>query len=465
MRLARWLPATVLIGVFACGRNTQVSLDGAECHEQQATESVLPSEAALQASSPEAIVAALECRRCHSVVELPGANPDKAIGEESGGASHSPQQTIGVLQAKDCVGCHAQTLDRDAALRDLHSVQDVVGDLPPSIHSFKINYLLFAPPLHHHGRLRRDWVARYLRRPHAVRPRLAGRMPRLPLSDAQVQILAEWLGTEDDDADEPLEVDEAQLATGKTLYLSQGCPSCHVYSTSLLSAEQAGSPAPQHLHYSKAAASAASPLVEARRAAVALAPELAHTRDRMTEESLVSWLEDPSRLAPGTEMPATRLPRDDLGALAHFILAAPLATRSPPPPPVAPPLLSRRVRWSEVEQKVFRASCWHCHADPDFAHGEGGPGNTGGFGYKGRQIVLADLISLRSGGVDREGQPQSLVSTKDGESLLVRSLLARHAEEAGRPVEGITGMPLGLPPLPMDDIALVRTWIAQGAKR
>ena len=39
---------------------------------------------------------------------------------------------------------------------------------------------------------------------------------------------------------------------------------------------------------------------------------------------------------------------------------------------------------------------------------------------------------------------------------------ARHAEEAGRPDPAVRGMPLGLPPIPLEDIQLVESWIAQG---
>jgi hypothetical protein len=43
--------------------------------------------------------------------------------------------------------------------------------------------------------------------------------------------------------------------------------------------------------------------------------------------------------------------------------------------------------------------------------------------------------------------------------------MARYAEEAGKPNAEVRGMPLGLPPVPLDDIKLVVTWIAQGRRR
>lgn len=51
-----------------------------------------------------------------------------------------------------------------------------------------------------------------------------------------------------------------------------------------------------------------------------------------------------------------------------------------------------------------------------------------------------------------------------GVALLVRALLARQDEEAGQPVLDVRGMPLGLPALDPEDIRLVETWVAQGAR-
>ena len=55
--------------------------------------------------------------------------------------------------------------------------------------------------------------------------------------------------------------------------------------------------------------------------------------------------------------------------------------------------------------------------------------------------------------------------TSDGTPRLVAALMARHAEVAGEPNPEVRGMPLGLPPLPIEDIQLVVTWIEQGRSR
>jgi hypothetical protein len=49
---------------------------------------------------------------------------------------------------------------------------------------------------------------------------------------------------------------------------------------------------------------------------------------------------------------------------------------------------------------------------------------------------------------------------------IVEALVARH-REVENPTEhgGVRGMPLGMPPLSFEDIRLVESWIAQGARR
>jgi hypothetical protein len=50
----------------------------------------------------------------------------------------------------------------------------------------------------------------------------------------------------------------------------------------------------------------------------------------------------------------------------------------------------------------------------------------------------------------------------DGTPRIVASLWARHREIAGKPDPNVRGMPLGLPPLPPEEIQLFATWVAQG---
>ena len=63
-----------------------------------------------------------------------------------------------------------------------------------------------------------------------------------------------------------------------------------------------------------------------------------------------------------------------------------------------------------------------------------------------------------------DGKPRSIFTPlPDGTPRIVAHLLARHAEVAGAAPE-LRGMPLGLTPVPLPDIALLATWISQGRK-
>jgi hypothetical protein len=108
-------------------------------------------------------------------------------------------------------------------------------------------------------------------------------------------------------------------------------------------------------------------------------------------------------------------------------------------------------------------TCRHCHTNPDSAGGDGGPGNTGGFGFKPRKIDFSSYQGIQSGGVTREGERVSLFApTKDGLPRLVAALIARQREDVGQVTEGVRGMPLGLPALTAEQIQLVESWVAQG---
>ena len=165
-------------------------------------------------------------------------------------------------------------------------------------------------------------------------------------------------------------------------------------------------------------------------------------------------------------MPTIPLSKREALDIATFIVSAPL---SPVPLGVLPerlPVLERRVSFEEVNRAIFHKTCWHCHSDPDFADGDGGPGNTGGFGFRGRGLSFATYSSIAAGLVDGDGERQSLFTPNlDGIPHLVAVLRARQAEEAGSPVPGLRGMPLGLPALTPKELQLVESWIEQGRPR
>ena len=133
--------------------------------------------------------------------------------------------------------------------------------------------------------------------------------------------------------------------------------------------------------------------------------------------------------------------------------------------PELPASLQREVTYAEVHERIFGKICRHCHSDPNVVIGDGGPGYDGGFGFPKRALDLSTYEGVRSGSLDDDGKRRSIFKEVDGQPRIVAHLLARHAEVAGRPVEGVRGMPLGLPPIPMEDIVLLKTWIEQGRKK
>lgn len=112
---------------------------------------------------------------------------------------------------------------------------------------------------------------------------------------------------------------------------------------------------------------------------------------------------------------------------------------------------------------MFSRTCHHCHTDVDPAGGDGGPGDTGGFGFAPRGVSFSSRASILAGYVDAKGQRRSLFEpVTDGTPRLVAALLARHDELRSAPRESVWGMPLGLLPLSAADIQLVESWVAQG---
>ena len=76
------------------------------------------------------------------------------------------------------------------------------------------------------------------------------------------------------------------------------------------------------------------------------------------------------------------------------------------------------------------------------------------------------LAGIAAGFLDEKGERTS-VFTKDSGGIprLVLAMLARHDEENGGETGPVRGMPLGYDPLPLEDIQLVDSRIAQGRPR
>lgn len=357
----------------------------------------------------KALLAGYECNRCHQGAGLPEATVDRA-----------------------CFACHAKVVRGEIKGPNGEEARwrERVLDLTevPSLTASR-------------QRLRRAFVEGFLTEPFDLRPRLMPTMPRLPLTRAEVRHIAAYLTAPDDDG----AMQGGDPARGRALVKQNGCASCHGFS--------------------------GLPLLEGAapvniRAGPALAPDHRHTRVRSRPEEIVGWLRDPRKVKPDMVMAEYELSLDDARDIAAYLLGAALSPLPPYPTPPRLALPAREVGFDEVSAKVFLRTCWHCHGEPDDAAGDGGPGNTGGFGFKPRGVSLVSYASVLAGRLDDNDERHSLFEETDNqEPRLLRSLLARRQEEAGHPDPLLRGMPLGYPSLTPEDVQLVEAWIAQGRPR
>jgi hypothetical protein len=383
---------------------------------QAPTEGVVPGPARSPRGSGTKLMAELECNRCHDGTGIASA-----------------------VLAKDCRGCHREILYGNPVAEPVA----LAGWRGRIRHFVEVPSLAFAAQ-----KFRRSWLERYLLEPHDLRPALEESMPRLALTPEQAAQLSSYLAEEDAETAELAPPSQALLAQGRRLLDTKGCGTCH-----RMTGVEPLQPSP--LPYT---------LPQDRMLlALRLAPDLRFARERLRPGYLGRWLKNPRATAADAVMPNPELTPEEVRAISAYLLAVPL-TPVKSKPFTRLPLLTRRVAFAEVQQRVFRNTCWHCHSEPDYAIGDGGPGNTGGFGFPGKRINLAEHEGLLAGYADATGARKSLFLPEkpSGESRLVAALLARHAEEAGAPVPGVRGMPLALPALPAEEIQLVESWIAQG---
>lgn len=395
------------------------------------------------AGAPNAseVLARLECHRCHEVENV--APPP---------------------MAKQCAGCH---VDLSSAASDPQRMKAGHAEYGEAFARFvrrTATLYVDVPPLVSLSRFRASWLRRWLKAPSDLRPHLAESMPRLHLSDADLEALVTGLS-----ADDPLpNPTPARLAQGAALFEAKGCATCHLFGNARFGSQ------PEALRAFK-------------RPAVSLharAPDLRHARDRLNREVVVKLLVDPRAVNARASMPALGLTGDEAGVLADYVLAAPLAAPVKAPPKATTKTPAKRrgpVRYEDVDARVFRKVCWHCHSNADFADGDGGPGNTGGFGFKGAGLSLASYEEVMNGSIGPDGEYRSIFRKGEtGEPVLLEVLKRRVHENARdfvKPLEdgrastlepaddSPRGMPLGLPAIEPDDIALVEAWIAAGKPR
>lgn len=371
----------------------------------------LPAFTAGNAERGKQLVAEFECHRCHEGTGLAAPKLDQ-----------------------DCVRCHEQI------------ATDKFKASPAKLAQWKPHIMPYrdVPSLSSMGgRLRPAWVMEYLLHPHDLRPNLAQTMPRLKLSTEQARDIATYLtAAADPPAVAEVRRDAAHIAHGKQLMVERGCVGCHEMSGAGFSAPAKTDPVARTL---------------------GLAPDLRFARRRAEPSAILRWLLDPTKVKHDSAMPSLQLGPDDARDLAAFVSFSELETLPVPPPVQRLPVLERKVGFEEVNQRVFAVTCRHCHTNPDTANGDGGPGNTGGFGFKARKIDFSSYEGIQSGGIDASGQRVSLFTkTSEGLPLLVAALIARVREDQRVVSDEVRGMPLGLPALSPEQIQLVESWVEQG---
>lgn len=366
----------------------------------------------------KALMKEFECNRCHD------------------GTGHEP-----MALEKHCIHCH-----QDILSGKFNAPAASLAKWKPNVKHYED-----APSFEGSSkRYRTEWLVSFLSEPHDLRPGMVQSMPRLKLEKQQIADIAAYLTQDAKSASDADPLAGANLEKGRKLIEDKGCGSCHVMS---------GVPPFMTKPDPKTAD-------ENTRRGQALAPDLRWARDKVPVQHLIAWIKDPKSIKPDTRMPVTTLTNDEARDIAAYIFKAELEPFKPKPIPERLPKLTRAVTYQEVFDKVFGKTCTHCHSNPDVARGDGGPGNTGGFGFKPRKLNVGTYSSLMSGMVDEQGERMSVFSPmKDGTPRIVAALLARQAEEAGKPNPDVRGMPLSLPALTAEEVQLVETWIAQGRPR
>ena len=374
------------------------------------------------ADKGEALMVQMQCARCHDSAPAYAAPAGDGAAAEAGAGGEDD---------KHCVKCHVDVVGgRFKDHKEWASWRD------------NVEPLTVTPSLKSTERFSYGWLVSYLQAPTDLRPHMVANMPRLRLSEEQARDVATFL-TKSAAPRDDVSLEGADLARGRKLLESKQCGTCHAFS---------GVPA---------LTDKPNPSEPASR----LAPDLRYARERLDAATVLAWLADPLKVKSDTKMPQTEMTEAERKDLAAYILSAKLAPRDKVDVKM-PALLDREVGYKEVAEKLFGVTCVHCHGDPDKARGDGGPGNSGGFGFPPRALNLTSYKRTMAGYKDDEGERHSVfMKTADGTPRIVESLLARYREENGDPTGEVRGMPLGFPPVPMEDIALLATWISQGRKK
>lgn len=176
-----------------------------------------------------------------------------------------------LISQYNCRGCHI--IDGSGG-----QIADVIGAAE------------FSPPsLNTQGaKVQPDWLFEFLKSPTIIRPNLEVRMPTFDLTDSEWNAIIETFQYYDKNFlsyESDFNVDEQSVhyAAGSKLHDLGACDNCHFYGTEF-----------------------------PKQTAETWAPNLALSKSRLRPEWVVSWLDDPQEIMPGTKMPAPFMPDSSL---------------------------------------------------------------------------------------------------------------------------------------------------------
>lgn len=396
-----------------------------------------PDERSAAIAAGQELLVRLDCNRCHTIDEV----------EPAGRPAH-------------CVSCHHFLDGLTPGDRHFRTLASRYGEDVMTRYQRNIEHFLEVPDLTRVGdRLRIDFLARYVANPHDLRPTMDETMVRVRMDDDEARTLARYFAAIADrpyppsPPREPRAHDPAVVARGEQLFLSRGCTTCHTFG---------------NLPTGRTADDLRAVGMPAR-----IAPNLRFVRERMDEEIAVAFVLEPQTLHPGTLMPDLGLRDDEARAIVAFLFEAdPRLEPIPASPSLElPAILDRPVSYEEMKERVLGKVCVHCHMNDH--ERDPGPGNIGGFGYPPAHLRIRTYESLVSGagpddarrdvlGVDGS-MPALLARMIHRRTEVVRDHIPAFHDHAIPDIDtSIPGMPMGLPPMTDEELAILRTWIAQG---
>lgn len=387
-----------------------------------------------------------ECVRCHTIDDLPAAARPLA-----------------------CTSCHVFLKGLRPEDRQRKAMVEKYGEEVIARYQKNIEHLIHVPDLTLVARrVSPFFLKSFLEAPQDLRPAMSESMLRHNLKPDELRAVVRYFAAKAR-AEDPYREGAAQPALpdrpaqgridlGKKKFQEKACATCHTFGNvdfgvSADDLAKAGDPAK-------------------------LAPNLRFVRERTRRDALTLWIRDPAKIAPGTLMPNLAVSQEDAELIADFLLFAD-PQLLPAPAPVEPQLpktLSRPVPYEEMKEAVLGKICVHCHMN-DYEK-DPGPGNKGGLGYVGIGLQMRTYETLVFGMVGPDGKRRSVLEKQPGETMprILSAMLDRKVEEArdhvaigkdhARPAypAKAPGMPMGLPSMTDEQIALLATWIAQGCK-